>query len=567
MIVEEQLGLKRTSFARFRKLAAQLPFEPSIAVVSNLAGGVEASLHRPADQVQIAREFFGDNKLTRRLAEIVRQDPAAHVFAPQSLTILMRLLIDHAADVALGEELTEDQILLLMEAVVASSSLTERGLDLNVGKFEEDLLAYELQVSGYYARPPWMEELVRARQLSELLSNDPDLRHHVDAVNFEELVSRDSLSTEEQWKLGFGLGSQANAWENGRSPFVPENQFDSWLDRTGLADRKKLATGMISADREEFRSAFSALKAEGPRYIWETRPFQKWPYLRLKNEQGLMLLSRPWALSWLSEGFYYRALDSARDDDTEEKDGHNRHVQNFTSFWGKGYEKRCLDLADHSLSEHGLVLGEQRYGRGGGMKTSDIALVQGETLVLFEINGRMTGAEALISGDAKTAAAELRTQLVKKINQLGVCAGALLSNAARLPDVEISRLERIVPVVVSTGRFWQTRTLWKFLDGERDSTKCESFEDQKVADPQLLRITDFEKLMAAGANGTDLGDLLYRRASGTYRSRDLNAWIRDEKPIKSFGDQQAQIKTRFDEMSEELVDAFRHGQAEDEATT
>jgi hypothetical protein len=337
---------------------------------------------------------------------------------------------------------------------------------------------------------------------------------------------------------------------------VPASAVEELLARSGLSgNRRESAFTVLAADRATLRTAFVELRAGGKRFIWELRPFNTWPFLRLAGEEGLLLLGRPWMLNWLSEGFHYRAMGVAQAEDAA-SGGRCDHVQHYTAYAGQVFEAYCLDLASGSLPEPTIVLGEQRYGKGGGKKTSDIAVLDGRTLVLFEVNARRVGAEPLLSGDPLDAAGELGKLLVKKIDQLGVSVGALLDNSATLPCVEIAAVERIIPVVVSAGRLWQTGNLWEYLDASRDSEKCKPFEDARVLPLQALDPAEFEQLLALAHYGASLGDLLARKASGQYRHRDVAAWLQDEKPIADTNVRLPAIEATFAKMMGELGPLF-----------
>ena len=68
---------------------------------------------------------------------------------------------------------------------------------------------------------------------------------------------------------------------------------------------------MISAERDQFRTAFADFRGGEAAVAWELRPFKRWPFLPLVGGD-LLLLGRPWLLSWLGEGFHYRAMTHAQ---------------------------------------------------------------------------------------------------------------------------------------------------------------------------------------------------------------------------------------------------------------
>lgn len=284
----------------------------------------------------------------------------------------------------------------------------------------------------------------------------------------------------------------------------------------------------MSSDRDGFKAAFQDLKAEGKRVIWELRPFNTSPFLRLRDDGGLLLLGRPWILNWLGEGFHYRAMRVAQAEDAAAADGRTNHVQRYTASAGQVFERYCLTLAQGAIPEPARVFGEQPYGKGGGQRTSDVAIVIGDDLILFEANARRVGAEPMLTGDPLDAANELTKLLVKKIDQLGVAVGALLTSAAKLPDVDITHVKRIFPVVVAAGHVWQTSNLYGYLDSARDAAKCKPLEDPIVQPLQILDAGDYEMLLALAANGSNIADLLARKTSGDYRHRDLAVWLSED---------------------------------------
>lgn len=557
LIIEEQIGLKTTDMAGLRAMAARLPFEPCMALLAGLAGKVEQAIDRPAKQLAIAEAFFGPSELVQRYRALITHDSKAHIFGSQSLYTLMRLMIDEAFDAPITRELTPAEKLGLMEAVVASNSVTERGTNFGVGPIGADLLAYELQIGHYYSRPSWMEEMARARELYRLATDDAELLTSADRVPVEDWISRTGITAEEQWALGFGLGSTANAWDGERHPYVPVSVVDELLERAGLSDRRESALGVIAADRAAFQAEFSELNASGKRFIWELRPFNRWPFLRLQGTAGLLLLGRPWMLSWLSDGFHYRAMRVAQAEDAAATDGRTDHVQRYTAYAGQVFEAYCLGLARDGVPEPALVVGEQKYGKGGGQKTSDVAVLVGDDLVVFEANARRVGAEPLLTGDPLDASEELTKLLVKKINQLGVSIGALVAGTATLSGVDMSSVKRIIPVVVSAGRLWQTSNLWARLDHARDTDKCKPFEEGRVEPLQALDAGEYERVLALAYHGGHLGELLARKASGPYRHRDLAVWLAEDKPVADHHVRLPAVEAIFQSMITELEPLYQ----------
>lgn len=94
----------------------------------------------------------------------------------------------------------------------------------------------------------------------------------------------------------------------------------------------------------------------------------------------LLLLAPPWLLSWVGEGFHYRAL-------THAQSLSSALSAKYTRFVGKVVETYALDIATTATDPSAAAVhGEQSYGPGGGARTTDVAIIDGNDLVLFEIH-------------------------------------------------------------------------------------------------------------------------------------------------------------------------------------
>ena len=512
----------------------------------------------PDAQLALAEEVFGDAPVVELYRQRLVEEAAASILSPQALYALMRVLLAEGYDAPIEQDLTGEERTTLLSAVVASGSVLERDLDTNIGATPDDLLAYELQVGSYYARPTWLEEMARHRELYRLATSDDGLLKSRDVVPVERWLTSYGLDAHEQWQWGFALSTQAHAWDASRHPHVPSGRVADTLERLGLTERTEAALPLISADRHELTDAFSQLDAAGRAVIWELRPFNTKPFLRLADG-GLVLLGRPFMLSWLGEGFHYRALRVAQSKDGDNQDGRTDHVQRYTAYAGQVFEQYCLEQALAAVPPPAIVLGEQPYGRGGEKKTSDVAVLIGEDLLLFEANARRVGAQPLITGDPLDATEELTKLVVKKINQLGVCIGGLLSGDAQLPGIKMGAVKRIWPVVVAQGHVWQTSHLWRYLDSARDSEKCKPLREGRVQPLQLLDAGDYEMLLALAAAGNSLPGILAGTTSIAYRERDLAVWLNQSKNAPDHHVRLASLDAVYTQMSTELEAALRPG--------
>ena len=528
VIVEDHLGLPVSDIAKLRAMCAKLPFEASMSLVANLAGRVETMMSNPYKQLELARQLFRVDYLIEKYATLIRTERRLSVFAPQSLYALMRVLVEEALDVPLATPVTPKEHAELLRAIIASNSVIETGRDLSSPPSLKESLAYELQVGAYYSRSSWMEEIVRPQALLRL-AETPELSRSPEYVPIPDWLEESGITAQEQWVVAFGLGSVSNAWHPDSHPHIAQNVVDDLFGQLGLADRQQSALHVLSANREQLKSDFAALAPERPeRLVWETRPFNNAPFLRLSDAGGLLLMGRPWLHNWLSDGFYYRPLDVARALDAAQSSGRTDHVQRYTAYMGEVFEQYCLNRAQEAFPASTPVVGEQKYGKKGkGGHTSDVAVLCGRDLIVFEVHGRRPTVEALVGGDPELAGDELWKLLVRKINQLGVSIGALQSGEAELPGIDLAKVRWIYPAVVTAGRLWQTPRLWAYLDNERDAKKCLSLESDNVRPVQVFDVRDFEMLMAL-AGKHNVAGLLKRKGSGRWRARDLAAWLSED---------------------------------------
>lgn len=342
------------------------------------------------------------------------------------------------------------------------------------------------------------------------------------------------------------LCAMTRAVEDDVKPVVLAAHVDDFLARMLPAVRD---LSMIAASREELRAAFGALGGDDAGLGWELRPFKRAPFL-CRADGGLLLLSQSLLLSWLGEGFHYRALTYAQ------REGPQVSAK-YTRLAGEVVERYALDLAEAAIAAPARVLGAQPYGRGGGSATSDVAVVDGDDLVLFEVHARRVSAGAAVAPEPETAATEVFKLIVTKIDQLGVCVGALLEGRAMLPDVDNTAIQRIWPVVVSVSYVMQSPKLWDYIRDAKDAEKTAPLNDKRVQPVQVLGIEGFEVLLGLVQAGVSLPAMLARKTSGPFRERDLNAWLHDDTRAPSAKRRLSVLDRGWQEISDRLLIATR----------
>ncbi len=265
---------------------------------------------------------------------------------------------------------------------------------------------------------------------------------------------------------------------------------------------------------------FAALGDDLDSIAWERSPFLRRPFLRLADGRWLLISPRT-IDSWLGEGFYHRALESAQ--------GRGRDTLNrFFTFFGKLVEQYCLELTRSVFGDRpvggGRVHGEQRFGRRGGKRTSDVAIDLGTDLVLIEVVAARFATDVRVYGDPEILAAALERMIFKKIGQVGRVTAAIFAGDATIPDVDSAHVERVWPIVVTGGELMHTELLWDRIDVELPA----ELRSGRVQPLTVIDIDDFELLLGLASEGRHLPDVLGQKARGPYLRLGLGRFMHEE---------------------------------------
>ena len=215
----------------------------------------------------------------------------------------------------------------------------------------------------------------------------------------------------------------------------------------------------------------------------------------------------------MGEGLHYRALDAA------DAKGETRRYNNF---FGHLVERYCLELAESAYPVDrplgsGRAHPEQRYGRRGARRTFDIALDFGTDIVAIEIVAARLTAEMQVFGRPELLARELEKMVFKKVRQIASPVAAVLSGEAEIPEVDPEQIRLIWPMIVTGGTLLVTELLWDQINAMIPA----ELTAPRVAPLCVLDLDDFELLLALGADGHHLPDILRRWRGGLYRDFDF----------------------------------------------
>ncbi len=340
-IDESALGLEETTLADLRALVRTLPFESAMLSLALLNLRAERVLNDAAGQWNLACWFYeGWSDLLARYEQVRQRSPARPIFSPQPIALLMRLLIDEAGEQPFAP-ITPGHFHTLQRAVLGAHSVLESSLEVMPKPTDEAKVAYEMQASAFFNRPPWLEEMTRSDGFLELMRSE-ELRDSKHYVPVDDWLSANGLTPEQQWILGFGFAATTKAFDDEAVvPHIQAKHVAELLTRLGLS-KVSHQVPIISARRAELRTAFEALGGGDANLSWEFRPFKTTPFLRFANGD-LLLLGMPWLLSWLGEGFHFRALTHAQKSEGGKVPGR------YNTFVSEVVERYALDLAHAAI--------------------------------------------------------------------------------------------------------------------------------------------------------------------------------------------------------------------------
>ena len=383
-----------------------------------------------------------------------------------------------------------------------------------------------------------MGALARAQELFRVTAHKSNIAASANACPIEEWMAEDyGLTIDEQFTLGFALGAMAHAFHEdegvGTQIYIaPENLHDLFV-KLGWEDRETEALATIAAPRETYQYEFAENGSSLEHLAWDVLPFMRHPFLRLA-EGGLLLLSPRALFSWLTDGFHYRRLDAAQR--RSAGDRRRKISRKYTAFAGELLEEYALDLvrsvhAGERPVGGGRVYGEQPYGRvnakgNAAEHTSDIAIDLGLDLVLIEVSVSRLRAETLLLGDTEAVGEDLERMVVKKIRQLDHCIHALIAGRAQIPalgtEVDMNRVERIWPVLVTAGNITQSAALWRYIRSQisRELTQ------PNVQPLTILDVEDLETICGLIESGCALPEILAGKTKQPYAELELRYWLR-----------------------------------------
>jgi hypothetical protein len=537
----QDLGLPSLTLEQVLRNLSMVPFEPAMVHISALAAEVFHHSDDAEFQLELAREIYEDDQLLVRLRWFVESEPGMLVFDERYLTVLQRLLVEHAAPTSGHVGLTGQQVTTLLTSLLAIPGVvTSRAPDgpPQAGAEDDqidDWTAFVVQGGAYYEKPDLGDAIARAQALYGDLPQTPQLAENPDACPLEDWLCSD---------YGVGLSGQLGA---GFAAAIVSKAVDpdlglmgrmlglepGWLGNGPLGEREQELASGFSATREEFQRAFVEAGTTPEHISWDRAPFEQRPFLRLEDGR-LFLISPRLIFSWSTAGLYYRLLDSANSRYRPEKPQKTLFTR-FTKFVGALTEEYVVHMTREALSASSAgrsanVHGDIEYLVDGSTKRSpDVAIDEGEDLILVEVfSGRLPRLARVLADEQRISAA-LEKAIIDKLDQLSKATADVLAGRVPYPNLDLGSVRRIWPVLVLPGGgVVQLPVLWRYVERHLSAG---SFADQRIAARTIATLDDYEPLLAVAEEScVPLSSLLAEYHTSPYDEQPPRNWVRIAHP-------------------------------------
>lgn len=524
-IDEQSLGLEVVGEVGVRTLSSALPFDGQVRLIAALHGLFEEQGINSDAQIETVSRLFGEGELLERIRQQMKAEEPRAIYSEQILYSLARTAIffggtdmgwlkEDRYNYAAGRMLLAATSL----AMDQSERLTGHPGDLNAA----DIL---LQMSGL-ASTEWLPSaLGRTNRIFRTLARSEEAKKQDAYCPMDDWLRSSSGGIGIDLQLAFGLlllgqsGPPKDADRLMVTPGLTIGDLDGYAHQFGVdADSIR---GLVSGDRAWFQNEFREIESnlgldeEQRSQGWNRVPFDEKPFLRVGEE--LILWSNPSIVSWITDGLFFRILNSAPS---------CKERSRFKTFYGWLFEEHIRTTLDSALGHSKLAAGGRvvkpfKYGKDR-IETTDVIVDLGPDLVFFEVySGRLNIRSRLI-GEADEVAQNLDQLLVGKAQQLSNRIDDFYDGKYDLDGVDREAVRRIWPVVVVGGPLMLNELLGEVIDGRL----AESFTRDGTQLFQVLSPGDVDILAGLLEKGHGLIEVLSARIGG-HRWLDFKRFTHD----------------------------------------
>jgi hypothetical protein len=525
---ERAIGLAVSSLPQQINRVARISFESAALYASAMSMATAQVPPGRERQIAIVRDLFIDAEIAAAAERALAAGEGSVAVAEQHLSALARLAVRHG-DRSRPADLDRDAR-TLERALLGCSAMAMGDSERITGEHAEpfDAVAMLVRHGAFYTREPLANALSRNSWLYRTLALSPEGRTRPESCDPDAWARADTgLGLLEQFAAGMAaLGSSRAIDDDGplggrgllAADWATETAGMLGVSVQAVLDALSAEPGWFAEEFERIESAYDLDEREAAAG-WTTAPFETKPFVRLRDGR-LCLWSARALLSWLTDGFYYRALTHAQ---------HEGRSGDFTTFNGWLVERYARQVVEQALPAEkpngsGRALGSIRYtGKSGGVDSPDIALDYGTDLVFVEVCSGRLRLDTRLTGNPARVGEDLQRVLTGKAQQLSRRIDDYLNGAFELEGVDRNVVERIWPIVLTGASFLMTELVYEWIIREVGDHLGQSSTQPLT----VLDIADWEQLCGLVEAGWTVPALLTRK-TGAYRALDWRRMVKDD---------------------------------------
>jgi hypothetical protein len=550
---ERAIGLAVSTLPQQINRVARVSFESAALYISAMSMATAQVPPGRERQIRLVRELFIDSEIAAGAERALAAGEGSVAVAEQHLSALARLAVRHSdshSPAALERDAPP-----LERALIGCSALAMGDSERITGEHAEpfDAVAMLVHHGAFYTREPLANALARNSWLYRTLALSSEGQAHPASCDLDTWARADTgLGLLEQFAAGMAaLGSSRAIDDDGplggrgllAADWATETADLLGVPAQAIIDSLSTEPHWYAEEFERIEKAYGLDEQEAAAG-WTTAPFETKPFVRLRDGR-LCLWSARALLSWLTDGFYYRALTHAQ------HEGRSGALTTFNGWLVERYARQVVEQALPTEKPHGSgrALGSVRYkGQLGGVDSPDIALDYGTDLVFVEVCSGRLRLDTRLTGDPARVGTDLRRVLTDKAQQLSRRIDDYLAGAFELEGVDRNVVERVWPVVLTGASFLMTELVYEWIIRE-----VGDHLGQPVTQPlTVLDIADWEQLCGLVEAGWTVPRLLTRKV-GAYRGLDWRRMVKDDPHLPH--------ETRPSVVAQEADRAFREAVA------
>jgi hypothetical protein len=525
---ERAIGLAASTLPQQINRVARVSFESAALYISAMSMATAQVPPGRERQIPVVRDLFIDREIAVGAERALAAGEGSVAVAEQHLAALARLAVRHSDTSRLAD--LECDARTLERALLGCSALAMGDSERITGEHAEpfDAVAVLVHHGAFYAREPLANALARNSWLYRTLALSSEGQARPESCDPDAWARADTgLGLLEHFAAGMSaLGSSRAIDDDGplggrgllAADWATETAALLGVPAQAILDILSAEPGWYAEEFERIEKTYDLDEREAAAG-WTTAPFETKPFVRLRDGR-LCLWSARALLSWLTDGFYYRALTHAQDE------GHSGRFTTFNGWLVERYARQVVAQALPAEKPHGSgrALGSVRYtGQSGGVDSPDIALDYGTDLVFIEVCSGRLRLDTRLTGDPACVGEDLQRVLTGKARQLSRRIDDYLAGAFELEGVDRNVVERVWPVVLTGASFLMTELVYDWIIREVGDHLAQPVTQALT----VLDIADWEQLCGLVEAGWTVPRLLTRKV-GAYRGLDWRRMVNDD---------------------------------------